>query len=168
MTDLIVRNAAPGDYARIIDIYNYYVLNSPATFDTQPYSLGERATWLAEFAEQGPYQLLVALAGNEVAGYAYSSRFNPRPAYDISVETTVYVSAEHLGLGVGSALYAELFSRLEGIGLHGAYAGITLPNDASERLHAKFGFRQIGRETEVGFKFDKFWDVGRYERRLKT
>ncbi len=168
MTDLSVRNAAPGDYARIVDIYNHYVLHSAATFDTQPYSLGERATWLAEFAELGPYQLLVGVAGDTVAGYAYSSRFNPRPAYDVSVETTVYVDPEHVGLGVGSALYTELFSRLEGIGLHGAYAGVTLPNDASERLHTKFGFKQIGLESEVGFKFDKFWDVGRYERRLRA
>ena len=161
-----VDNAGPGDYARIVDIYNHYVLNSPATFDTQPFSLGERAPWFAQFAATGPYQLLVARKGDDVLGYAYAWRFNPRPAYDISVETTVYVAPDALSAGVGSALYTELFRRLADCDLHGAYAGITLPNDASVRLHERFGFHEIGIETEVGYKFDRYWSVGRYERRL--
>lgn len=161
-----VDNAGPGDYARIVDIYNHYVLNSAATFDTQPFSLGERAPWFAQFASTGPYQLLVARRGDDVLGYAYAWRFNPRPAYDISVETTVYVDPDTLGGGVGSALYAELFRRLAECDLHGAYAGITLPNDASVRLHQRFGFHEIGVESEVGYKFDRYWSVGRYERRL--
>ncbi len=161
-----VDNAGPGDYARIVDIYNHYVLNSPATFDTQPFSVGERATWFAQFADSGPYQLLVARSEDGLLGYAYAFRFNPRPAYDISVETTVYVDPNACGRGVGSALYTELFERLSECGLHGAYAGITLPNDASVRLHERFGFHQIGVETEVGYKFDRYWSVARYERRL--
>ncbi|MEM9208709.1 MAG: N-acetyltransferase family protein [Pseudomonadota bacterium] len=162
---ILVDNAGPGDYARIVDIYNHYVLSSPATFDTQTFSLGERATWFAQFADSGPYQLLVARDG-DVLGYAYASRFNPRPAYDVSVETTVYVEPSACGRGVGSALYDSLFQRLADCGLHGAYAGITLPNDASVRLHERFGFHKIGIETEVGFKFDRYWSVARFERRL--
>ena len=161
-----VDNAEPGDYGRIVDIYNHYILNSPATFDTRPYSLGERVPWFARFSSSGPHQLLVARAGGEVAGYAYSGPFNPRPAYDVSVETTVYVDPDHVGRGVGTALYARLFDRLENCGLHGAYAGITLPNEASVSLHRRFGFHEIGIETEVGYKFDQYWSVGRYERRL--
>lgn len=162
---ILVDNAGPGDYARIVDIYNHYVLSSPATFDTQTFSLGERATWFAQFADSGPYQLLVARDG-DVLGYAFASRFNPRPAYDVSVETTVYVEPSACGQGIGSALYDSLFRRLADSGLHGAYAGITLPNDASVRLHERFGFQKIGIETEVGFKFDRYWSVARFERRL--
>lgn len=166
MSGLSVDNAGPGDYGRIVDIYNHYVLNSPATFDTRPYSLGERATWFAGFSASGPHQLLVARSGERVIGYAYSAAFNPRPAYDISVETTVYLDPGSTGRRVGTALYAELFERLASCGLHGAYAGVTLPNDASVRLHRSFGFRQIGVETEVGYKFDRYWSVARFERRL--
>ena len=161
-----VANAEPGDYGRIVEIYNHYVLNSPATFDTRPFSLGERVPWFARFSVTGPHQLLVARADGQLAGYAYSGPFNPRPAYDISVETTVYVDPDHLGAGVGSALVEGLFERLENCQLHGAYAGITLPNEASVRLHLRFGFHEIGVETEVGYKFDQYWSVGRYERRL--
>jgi len=166
MTAVTVANAGPGDYGRIVEIYNHYVLNSAATFDTRTFTLGERAPWFAGFPDHGPHQLLVARSDDLVLGYAYSTRFNPRPAYDISVETTVYVDAAAVGGGVGSALYDELFSRLEATDLHGAYAGITLPNEASVRLHEKFGFREIGVESEVGYKFDSYWSVARYERRL--
>ena len=122
--------------------------------------------WFAGFSESGRYQLLVARVDGVTAGYAYSSRFKDRPAYDISVETTVYVDPGHLGSRIGSTLYEELFARLTDCDLHGAYAGITLPNDASVRLHERFGFQRIGVETEVGFKFDRYWSVARYERRL--
>jgi len=166
MAQLTVRNAGPGDYSRIVDIYNHYVLNSPATFDTRTFTLGERAPWFAGFPDEGPHQLLVARSGEDVVGYAYSAPFHPRPAYAVSVETTVYVDPGFLGGGIGSALYAELFRRLESTELHGAYAGITLPNEPSISLHEKFGFREIGIESEVAYKFDRYWSVGRYERRL--
>lgn len=169
MQELTVRNAGPGDYARIVEIYNHYVLQSAATFDLRPFSVGERAPWFASFSDDGPHQLLVATAATDrgqVVGYAYSTQFNPRPAYEVSVETTVYVDPGRLAAGIGTTLYVELFRRISNCKLHGAYAGITLPNDASERLHLKFGFRRIGIETEVAYKFDRYWSVGRYERRL--
>lgn len=166
MREMTTQNCGPGDYAAVVDIYNHYVQNSPATFDTELFSVGERVPWFAQFADTGPHQLIVAKAGDAVLGYAYSSRLKPRPAYDISVETTVYVAASATGSGVGTRLYETLFERIADCGLHGAYAGITLPNDASVRLHERFGFRQIGVETEVGHKFGQYWSVARFERRL--
>ena len=166
MSDFVIQNCGPGDYAAVVEIYNHYIVNTAATFDTNRFSVGERVPWFAKFADTGPYQLLVASKAGSVVGYAYSDRFNQRPAYDISVETTVYVAPNALGQGIGGALYSALFEQLAGCGLHGAYAGITLPNDASVRLHESFGFRRIGVETEVGRKFDRFWSVARYERRL--
>ncbi len=166
MQKIPVHNCGPGEYAAVVGIYNHYIEHSAATFDMTPFSVGERVPWFAQFADTGPYQLLVAQVDNTVAGYCYSARFKTKPAYDVSVETTVYVAADAVGEGIGEALYAELFERLSTCGLHGAYAGITLPNDASVRLHEKFGFRRIGVETEVGYKFDQYWSVARYERRL--
>ena len=164
---LRVQNAGPDHYGRIVAIYNHYILHSPATFDLEPYSLGERAPWFSLFSTAGPHQLLVATGDTAVAGYAYSAPFKARAAYDISVETTVYIDPDFVGQGIGSVLYESLLDRLIRCeDLHGAYAGITLPNPASERLHEKFGFRRIGVETEVGHKFDRYWSVARYERRL--
>ena len=161
-----IHNCGPGEYAAVVDIYNHYIEHSAATFDLQAYSVGERVPWFASFSDDGPHQLLVARADDTVLGYCYSAPFNDRPAYSISVETTVYVAPDRVGQGIGASLYTELFARLEQCGLHGAYAGVTLPNDASVRLHKRFGFREIGVETEVGYKFDQYWSVARFERRL--
>lgn len=166
MQEISIHNCGPGEYAAVVGIYNHYIQHTAATFDVAPFSVGERVPWFAQFAETGPYQLLVAQVDDAVAAYCYSCRFKSKPAYDVSVETTVYVAADALGKGLGESLYAELFERLSACGLHGAYAGITLPNEASIRLHEKFGFRKIGVETEVGYKFDQYWSVARYERRL--
>lgn len=166
MATCLVTNCGSGEYAAVVEIYNHYVENTAATFDTNRFSVGERAPWFAQFQESGPYQLLVAKEDDVVVGYAYSTRYKPRSAYDVSVETTVYVAPAELGRGIGSQLYADLLERLAGSGLHGAYAGVTLPNEASVRLHRRVGFHEIGVETEVGFKFNRFWSVARFERRL--
>lgn len=166
MATCSVSNCGSGEYAAVVDIYNHYIENTAATFDTGRFSVGERAPWFAQFQATGPYQLLVAKNDDTVVGYAYSTRYKPRPAYDVSVETTVYVAPEELGRGIGTQLYVELLDRLSGSGLHGAYAGVTLPNEASVRLHRRLGFHEIGVETEVGFKFNKYWSVARFERRL--
>ena len=167
MDDIRIRHCAPGDYDAVVDIYNHYIKNSHATFDTSPYSIGERAPWFSQFNESGPNQLLVAEMNGTTLGFCCSTPFNLRAAYDISVETTVYLAAEAIGQGIGKRLYEVLLQNLSGIGLHGAYAGIALPNDASVNLHAALGFRKVGVYEEVGYKFGKYWSVAWYELRIQ-
>ena len=76
-------------------------------------------------------------------------------------------AAEAIGQGIGKRLYEVLLQNLSGIGLHGAYAGIALPNDASVNLHAALGFRKVGVYEEVGYKFGKYWSVAWYELRIQ-
>lgn len=99
-----------------------------------------------------------------VAGVASSGRYRPRAAYDTTVETSVYIAPDSVGRGLGSALYGALFDALDGERVHRAVAGIALPNDASVALHRRFGFERVGRFSEEGWKFDRFWDVDWYER----
>jgi phosphinothricin acetyltransferase len=166
MDDVLVRHCAPGDYDAIVRVYNHYIEQSPATFDVVPYSVGARAPWFAQFAEDGPCQLLVAVTNDDVLGYCCSTQFRTRPAYDVSVETTAYVDAGAIGQGIGKKMYAMLLANLDGTGVHGAYAGITLPNDASVKLHESLGFMKIGVFDEVGRKFDKYWSVAWFQKRL--
>ena len=164
--DVEIGHCGAGDYDGVLTIYNHYVSTSPATFDVLPFSLAARAPWFGQFAETGPYRLLVARNGNAVIGYCCSTAFKSRPAYLQSIETTVYVAAEQTGHGVGRLLYGQLFDQLQGQGLHRAYAHVALPNDASLRLHESFGFEQAGVLREVGFKFDTYWDVAILEKPL--
>ncbi|MFE3885139.1 GNAT family N-acetyltransferase [Streptomyces lydicus] len=99
-------------------------------------------------------------------GYATSSAFRPKAAYAPSVEVTVYCAPHAAGRGIGTLLYTSLFKALADEDVHRAYAGITQPNEASTRLHTRFGFRHIGTYTEVGRKFGRYRDVAWYQKDL--
>ena len=104
---------------------------------------------------------------SQIAGYAASSQFRTKPAYDTTVETTIYCAPEATGRGVGGALYAALFDAIRDEDIRVAIAGITLPNDASVALHERFGFHRVGLMPEVGRKFGRYWDVAWFLRELR-
>ncbi|MFH8555879.1 GNAT family N-acetyltransferase [Streptomyces celluloflavus] len=105
-------------------------------------------------------------AGTALLGYATSGPLRPKAAYATSVEVSVYCAPHAVGRGIGTLLYQALFGALADEDVHRAYAGITQPNEASARLHARFGFRHLGTYGEVGHKFGRYWDVAWYEKRL--
>lgn len=160
-----VRAATERDLEAINAIYNRYVRTSHATFDVQERSLEWRRAWFDEHAS-APHHVFVCDRDETVVGYASSSPHRPRAAYETTVETSAYVSPDALGTGVGAAMYGALFEALQGTDVHRAVAGIALPNDASVALHLGFGFRLVGRFTEQGRKFGRYWDVEWYERPL--
>lgn len=171
-TEVQVRPGVESDLEALTDIYNHYVRETPITFDTAVFTPEERRPWLLSHPEDGPYRLMVAveagLEGNSqrILGYATSSAFRPKPAYETSVEVTVYLAPDAGRRGVGTLLYKALFEALAEEDLHRAYAGIAQPNEASTRLHERFGFRHIGTYREVGRKFGRYWDVAWYEKEL--
>jgi phosphinothricin acetyltransferase len=161
-----IRPARTDDLPRLAEIYNYYVVNTVITFDLEPVSMEERQEWFRQFAFSGPHRLLVAEEDGKVLGYAASFRFRIRCAYDTTIETTVYCAPEAVGRGVGSALYTALFEALRDEDLHVAIAAIAVPNPASIALHERFAFTLAGVLHDVGRKFDRYWDVAWYEKRL--
>lgn len=163
-----IRPAAPADLPRLTDIYNDYVRDSPITFDIEPWSVERRRTeWFDHYAETGRHQLLVAEEAGEVRGYATSSRFRPKAAYDTTVEATIYLAGNAKGRGLGRSLYEDLFDRLRTEDVHRVLAGITVPNDASVALHQRFGFTSVAHFTECGRKFDRYWDVIWLEKKME-
>jgi phosphinothricin acetyltransferase len=161
-----VRPATEDDLPALTRIYNHYVEHTVATFDVEPFTVAARQPWFEHYAGTGPHRLLVAQVDSQVAGYATSGPFRLKPAYARTVETTVYLDPTATGRGVGSLLYAELLDLVTADGMHRAYAGVALPNDASEALHRRLGFRDVGTFTEVGRKQDRWVDVRWYERAL--
>ena len=165
---LQVRPAEPGDLNRLVEIYNYYVTETHATFDTEPFAVGARTQWFTQFSETGPYRLLTGVFGDTVIGYASSTRFKPKPAYNTSVETSIYLDPNQTGKGFGRQLYAELLRQLQDDGsVHRAYGGVAQPNPESKALHESLGFIRVGSYHEVGFKLGKYWDVDWYEKDLE-
>jgi phosphinothricin acetyltransferase len=159
-----VRPARPADLPRLTDIYNHYVIDTAITFDLDPYTVDQRGEWFARYSATGRHRLVVAECDNHVLAYASTSPFHPRHAYDTTVEMTVLCAPEAVGHGVGQRLYEELFPMLRGEDIHRAIAAITLPNRGSCELHERFGFTRAATLTEVGRKFDRYWDVAWYVR----
>ena len=160
---LTVRAATPDDAAAIADIYNHYIAHTVVTFEEAPVAAAEMARRLAEIQGASLPWLLVE-EGGQPAGYAYAAPWRARSAYRFSVETTVYLDHRRAGRGIGSRLYDALFADLAPRGLHCAIGGITLPNAASVALHEKCGFTKTAHFREVGFKFDRWLDVGYWQK----
>ena len=161
----MVRSAHPGDAGRIAAIYSHYVAHTAITFEESEVTTAEMESRIREVLASGLPFLVVESAG-EVAGYAHASKWKGRCAYRFSVEVSVYIQHGVVGRGFGSALYHDLCPLLADKGFHALIGGIALPNDASIRLHEKFGFRQVARFPEVGFKFGRWVDVGYWQRTM--
>jgi phosphinothricin acetyltransferase len=164
MAEVLLRPAARADLARLTEIYNYYVVNTPVTFDVEAYTIEGRESWFAQFAATGRYRLLVAEENGILLGYAGTTRFRPKAAYETTVETTIYCDPNATGKGIGTRLYAALFDALRGEDIHRFVAGYALPNPATAAIHARFGFKVVGVFSENGRKFGKYWDVCWVER----
>jgi len=163
-----LRPATLDDLPALTDIYNYYVVNTTITFDLHPFTAGERRPWFDDHKSSGPHRLLVATdRGGACIGYASTSRWRPKPAYDTTVEASVYCHPRAVGCGCGTALYGALFESLEHEDVETIVAGVSLPNPASIALHERFGFRPVGVFHAVGRKFEKYWDVAWFERPLR-
>jgi phosphinothricin acetyltransferase len=158
-SDIHIRPARHDDLPRLTAIYNHYVIHTPTTFDVEPFTVEQRAEWFSHYADTGRHRLLVAERDGEIVGYTSTSRFHLRAAYDTSVETTILCAPEATGAGIGSALYRALFDTIDGEDIHLIVALVTLPNDASCRIHERFGFTQSMVLPEAGRKFGQYWDV---------
>jgi len=165
LTPIQTRPATEDDLPALTDIYNHYVLNTPITFDLQPLTVDARRGWFVEHSHGGRHRLLVAEDGQgQTVGYASTSRFRPKAAYDTTVESSVYCRADVVRRGIGTALYRALFELLKDEDIYRIVAGVTLPNAASLALHERCGFRHVGVLSSVGRKFDRYWDVAWLER----
>ncbi len=166
MVDVGIRPAIGADVPALTDTYNQYVVTSAATFDIEPLTLEVRLEWFSHYAADGPHRLFVATLDDRVVGFASSSRLATRPAYATSVETSVYVRVDALRQRIGTRLYTALFAALTEERVHRAYAQVTLPNPASVALHRRFGFHEIGLQSEVGYKFGRYWSVQLFEKHV--
>src|SRR5262245_11405098 len=98
------------------------------------------------------YPYLVCEDAGEILGYVYAGRHRERAAYHWSVDVTVYIHERARRMGVGRALYTTLLSLVATQGYYRAFAGITLPNESSVKLHEALGFKPIGTYPAVGYK----------------
>ena len=158
----MLRTATTADLPALAAIYNEAVATSVATFDVEPQPPELFADRVAS-TRPGDH-VVVAEVGGGVVGMAYAAAYRPRPAYDGTRETSVYLAGDARGRGLGSALYRELLARVDADGIHLCLAVIAQPNPASEALHEALGFERVGTLREVGRKFDRWVDTTIWQR----
>ena len=161
----IVRSADAGDAARIVPIYNYYIAETCITFETDPVTVTEMVQRIQE-TRQLSLPWLVAEEDGQLCGYAYASKWKGRCAYRFSVEATIYLDPASIGKGIGITLYTALIEAIKAASMRSVIGGIALPNDASIRLHERLGFEKVGHFEKVGFKHDRWVDVGYWQLQL--
>ena len=154
----MIRDVRIEDAARIAEIYNYYIEETIVTFEYDTVSVKEIENRINKIQSKR-YPYFVYEENGLVLGYAYLSNWRERAAYDITLETSVYLDRNFMARGLGSIMYEELITRARKMDIHSLIGSISLPNDASRKLHKKFNFELIGNFKESGVKFNKLIDV---------
>lgn len=160
-----IRDAVATDAEAIVAIYNHYVLNTEISFEEAAVTGQEMARRIAE-VQDGELPWLVLEDNGVLAGYAYATKWRVRHAYRFSVECSVYLAPACARKGYGTAIYTALFERLRSAGRQIAIGGIALPNASSIALHEKMGFEKVAHFQQVGFKFNRWIDVGYWQMNL--
>ena len=154
-----LRLAAPADAGEVAAIYAPFCLETAVSFETTAPDEGQMWERISILMQRYPWLVAVSET-DDVLGYAYAGKHRERAAYRWSVDFTAYLAPEAKRRGIGTALYRALTKICQSLGYCRAFAGITLPNEASVRLHEKIGFRAIGLYRRVGFKLGRWHDVG--------
>jgi L-amino acid N-acyltransferase YncA len=166
MATATIRDAqSERDAAACAAIYAPYVEQTPISFEERPPDALEMEARIARCAATHPW--LVAEEGGEVVGYAYACQHQERAAYRWAADVSVYVAVNRRGEGLGRSLYEALFARLRRQNFQIACAGITLPNDASVRLHEALGFIRVGVSPRIGWKGGRWHDVSWWQLELE-
>lgn len=154
----MIRNVQLSDAKRIAEIYNPYIKDTIITFEEELVTeedIAERIKYVTK--KNFPY--IVYEENGNVVGYAYLSNWRSRSAYDITLETSVYIDEKAQAKGLGTILYEELINKAREINIHSLIGVISLPNPISQKLHEKFNFELVGNFKESGLKFNKLIDV---------
>lgn len=149
--------AKPEDAKRILEIYKPYVLNTAITFEYEVPSIKEFRQRIINTLKKYPY--LIAKINNQIVGYAYTSSFKNRAAYNWSVETSVYVDVDHRNIGIGKVLYQELENISKMQNILNMNACIAIPNEGSVLFHQHMGYVQVAYFHQCGYKLDKWYDM---------
>lgn len=162
----MIRLARPDDAGQIAEIYAPFVTDTAISFEVVPPDEPEMRRRLEDTLAYAPW--LVYEEGPRILGYAYACSHRTRAAYRWSVDVSVYVRPEAHRRGIASRLYERLFSASAKLGYVSAFAGVTLPNDASVAFHRSMGFEPVGTYRNVGFKFGAWRDTGWFQRALQA
>lgn len=159
---MLIRKAEQKDLPELLGIYNYEVVNGVSTLDLNPRSLADWQFWFDHHNVEN-HPLYIAEIDGRVAGYSSLSSYREKEAYKSTVELSIYISLDYRKRGLATALMAYILEEAKAdTRTHMVVSVITAGNEASCKLHEKFGFAFCGTVPEVGKKFGMYQDIVTY------
>lgn len=157
-----IKPANKNHYLQILDIYNWAVRETVATFDTEEKQPSDQSLFFKDF-EMG-YPMLVLLekesdASEKVIGFGLLKAFSDRKAYDRTCELSIYIAPGYHRRGLGSLLMEALIESAIKFKQIVIISKMEANTKASIELHRKHGFKEVGVLNKVGFKFNQWLDV---------
>ncbi|WP_086428248.1 GNAT family N-acetyltransferase [Staphylococcus cornubiensis] len=162
-----IRFATSDDLQAIMDIYNHAILHTTAVYTYEPTHMEERCQWLAQKQREG-YPVFVYENEGEVLGFATYGPFRNWPAYQYTIEHSIYVSPSARRQGIASQLLIGVIENATENGYQTIVAGIDDSNEGSLKLHEKMGFNHMGTLEKVGYKFERWLNLAFYQKQLKS
>ena len=162
----MIRPVQVSDAVVIARIYQPYVTHTTISFEIEPPSADEIAARIQRVTAR--HSWLVYVGEGALLGYAYTSTFRERRAYQTTVESTIYLDRAAIGRGLGRVLYQALLDDAAAKGYREALGVIALPNELSIKLHEKLGFFKVGHLEKIGYKFDQWIDVSLWQKHLAS
>ncbi|MEB3766828.1 GNAT family N-acetyltransferase [Acinetobacter sp. MD2] len=147
----------------ILAIWNHEILHSTALYESEPRQLAMVEAWF-ESKQQLNFPVIGVVAPNgELAGFASFGHFRPQPLSHATLEHSIYIQAQHQGLGLGKPLLARLIDAATAQNFHAMIGVIDAQNQASIALHQKLGFRHVGHMPQMAKKFNRWLDADFYQ-----
>lgn len=160
----MIRVAKEADSAALAAIYGWYVENTAVSFEYEAPTAEEFAGRIREILQTHPF--LVCEDDGELLGYAYAHPLIRRKACDWAVEVSIYIRRDVRGKGIGKALYEALENALllQNIcTLEACVASADILDeyltDDSVRFHSRMGYAQVGKMSDCGYKFGKWYHL---------
>ncbi|TMI72299.1 MAG: N-acetyltransferase family protein [Bacteroidetes bacterium] len=153
-----IREAIETDLPQLLAIYNDIILHTTAVYDYEPHTLEMRKQWFEMKRQQG-FPVFVAEEEGTIKGFSSIGPFRAWAAYKYSVENSVYVATEMRGKGIGKLLIPPIVEAAKELKLHTIISSIDATNEASLKLHKRFGFEEVAHFRQVGWKFERWLDL---------
>jgi phosphinothricin acetyltransferase len=155
---IIIRQATVADLDTILSIYNHAIKHSTAVYSYDPYTPDMIQKWYDEKMANN-FPVYVSTEGETVTGFVTYGKFRMRPAYQFTMEHSIYVQHDHRRKGIAKALMPFIIDKARAAGVHTLIGGIDAENEVSINFHQQFGFEKVAHIKEAGYKFDRWLDL---------
>ena len=161
----MIRPATPADADAICAIWNPVIRDSVATFNSAEKTPDDIRALIAAKAADG-HAIFVAETGGRLTGFALYGQFRGGVGYRHTGEHTIIVAPDAQGQGTGRALLTAIEDHARAARYHSLFAGVSAENAPGIAFHARMGYAEVARLSEVGRKFDRWFDLVLMQKRL--